>query len=97
MPLGIGTEKLACADAALGGDGVEWPLTGSWSMSIELRPLMADCDNAERRLRSSGGKLSGWVLVSIFFLREEDEDVEPGSVECREARDGRGCFGGLSM
>lgn len=70
-------------------------------MSIELRPLMADCDKAEKRFRSSGGKFSGWVFGSIllesFFFRREEDEEDPGSVEWREAREGLECFGGLSM
>lgn len=62
---------------------------------MELLPLMADCANEERRLRSSGGKLRGWVSGSNLARREDDE--EPGSVECRELRDGRDDDFGESM
>ena len=60
-------------------------------MSIELRPLMvvAERDRAEKRLRSSGGRLRGCVSRSSLLLREEEEETL-GSVEClakRECRD----------
>lgn len=59
VPLGMGTEKFAWAEGFWGEPG-DAPLTGgSRSMSMELLPLMADCANEDRRLRSSGGKLRG--------------------------------------
>jgi len=61
-----------------GGDGLP-PFGGSLSISMELRELMAE--RAESRLRCSGGRFRGWVSVSIFFRREEEDD--PGSVACR--------------
>ena len=86
FPLGMGTEKFVCADKFCGGEPGEAPLTGSRSMSMELLPLMADCANEDKRWRSSGGKFSGCVSGSYLDRREEEE---PGSVECREPRDGR--------
>jgi hypothetical protein len=53
---------------------------------------MAALESSERRLRSSGGRLRGCVLVSSFGLRE-DEAAAEGSVEWRAARDGREAFG----
>ena len=65
------------------------PLTGSLSTSIELRALMAE--SSERRLRCSGGRLSGWVSGSIFFRRDEER---PGSVGClAKGREVRGDCG----
>lgn len=61
-------------------------MTGSLSTSIELRALMAD--SSDRRLRCSGGRLSGCVSGSIFFRREDDK---PGSVGWRaKGREVRG-------
>lgn len=78
-PFVIGTVKDAdccrggaCCCCCWGGDD-------GGSISIELRPLMAV--NWESRLRCSGGRLRGWVSGSIFFRREDDDD-EPGSVDC---------------
>lgn len=76
----MGTEKFVWAEEFGGGD--EAPFTGSLSISIELRRLMADWDRAESRLRSSGGKFRGCVSASNLLRREEDES---GSVEWRES------------
>lgn len=86
VPSGIGTVKVLALLVVL-ADGLEGdaPLTGSRSTSMELRPLMADCDRADRRRRSSGGRLRGWVLGSNLGRRDE----EPVSEECRELREGR--------
>jgi hypothetical protein len=80
----MGTEKLAWAEGFGGGE--EAPLTGSRSMSMELRPLMADLASSDRRWRSSGGRFRGWVLGSNFGRR--DDEAAPGSVEWRAAREG---------
>ncbi len=48
-------------------------------MSMELRSDIADRAESRLRSRSSGGRFSGWVLESIFFLREEED---PRSDEC---------------
>lgn len=48
---------------------------------------MAEFAKADKRLRSSGGKFSGWVSGSNLLRREDDDD--DGSVDCRESRDER--------
>ena len=88
VPLGMGTEKFAWAEEFCGELGDPAPLRGSRSISMALLPLMADCARVERRLRSSGGKFSGWVSGSNLDRREDDEEP-PRSVEWREAREGR--------
>jgi len=77
VPLVTGMVKeFACGGCCGGEEGEPWT-GGSLSMSMELRLDMADM--AESRFLCSGGRLSGWMSGSIFFLREEDE---PGSVAC---------------
>lgn len=86
MPLGMGTEKFLWAEdfwLAAGGGGDDAPLTGSRSISMELRPLMAEVERADRRFRSSGGRFKGWVSGSNLLLRRE----EVGSVDWRASRD----------
>jgi hypothetical protein len=64
-------------------------LTGSLSVSIELRALMAE--SSDSRLRCSGGRLRGCVSGSTFFRREE---ARPASVGCRaNGREVRGDCG----
>jgi hypothetical protein len=82
---GVGEDGLAAPDVTPGV---------SRSVSMEVRFDMAE--SRERRLRSSGGRLRGWVLGSIFRRRDEDEDEgttlladneedngEPGSAAAR--------------
>jgi hypothetical protein len=52
----------------------------SRSISIELRPLMAD--KFESRFRCSGGRLRGWRSRSAFFFLRDDEVGEPGALFC---------------
>jgi hypothetical protein len=74
----MGMVNGVCCEKGCWGGGEEGVLAeGSRSISIELRPLMAD--NADNRLRCSGGRLSGWVSRSVLLRREEEND---GSVAC---------------
>lgn len=47
-----------------------------------------ELDNLDRRRRSSGGRLRGCVSGSNLLRR--DDDVDDGSVECRESLAWRG-------
>lgn len=62
---GVGDEGLAAPDVTPGV---------SRSVSMEVRFDMAE--SRERRLRSSGGRLRGWVLGSIFRRRDDEEDED---------------------
>lgn len=64
--MGLGEEGLAAPDVTPGV---------SRSVSMEVRLDMAE--RRERRLRSSGGRLRGWVLGSIFRRRDDEEDEDP--------------------
>lgn len=52
-------------------------------MAVEEREIV------EKRLRSSGGRLRGWVSESYLLPRREEDDETPGSVDCLESLDWR--------